>query len=48
MPQALAMAAERSNVVIDQASAEPWEYPQAVAAALGWEGERVREVNVSE
>jgi dienelactone hydrolase len=36
MPQALAMAAERSKIVLYQDDDSGWEYPQAVAKALGW------------
>jgi hypothetical protein len=36
MPQAVAMAAERSKVVIYQDDDTGWEYPQAVAKALHW------------
>ena len=37
MPQAVAMAAERCNVVIHQDDTSGWEYPQQVASKLGWE-----------
>ena len=36
MPQAVAMAAERSKVVLYQDDDKGWEYPQAVAKALNW------------
>jgi hypothetical protein len=36
-PQALAMAAERSQVRIYQDAADGWEYPAAVAKSLGWD-----------
>jgi hypothetical protein len=49
MPQALAMAAERSNIVLYQESQSGWEYSQAVAAGLGWEQRiRIREPVVGE
>ena len=41
IPQAVAMAAERSEVVIYQPQAEGWEYPLAVAEKLGWGEGRV-------
>jgi hypothetical protein len=37
MPQAVAMAAEQSRVVVYQDDAAGWEYPQAVVENLGWE-----------
>lgn len=40
VPQALAMAAERSPIRLRVDNSEPWRYPQAVAKALGLE-ERV-------
>jgi dienelactone hydrolase len=41
MPQAVAMAAERSKLVLydDEAG---WEYPQAVAKALGWGAKQIQ------
>lgn len=42
MPQALALAAERSTVAIYSDSAEAWKYPRAVATALGWGEGRVQ------
>ncbi len=36
MPQAVAMAAERTKVVIFQDDDSGWEYPQAVAKTLNW------------
>ncbi len=36
-PQAVAMAAERSNVSLHQDDESGWEYPQQVATKLGWE-----------
>lgn len=41
-PQALAMAAERSNIRLYQTTKEGWEYPQAVGKALGWPGDRIQ------
>ncbi len=37
IPQAVAMAAERSQVRIYQAKPDGWEYPEKVATALGWD-----------
>ena len=37
VPQAVALAAERSNVSLHQDDASGWEYPQQVATKLGWE-----------
>ncbi len=37
LPQAVAMAAERSKVVIYQPDDKGWEYPSEVAEKLGWE-----------
>ncbi len=42
MPQAVAMATERSNVVIHQDDKFGWEYPQQVATKLGWEKDRLQ------
>ncbi|HEY2415041.1 MAG TPA: prolyl oligopeptidase family serine peptidase [Pirellulaceae bacterium] len=36
MPQALAMAAQRSKIVLYQDDDTGWEYPQSVAKALNW------------
>jgi dienelactone hydrolase len=41
VPQAVALAAERSQVKIYQEGAAGWEYPQAVARTLGWDPKRV-------
>ncbi|MEX2287960.1 MAG: prolyl oligopeptidase family serine peptidase [Planctomycetaceae bacterium] len=41
VPQAIVMAAERSNVRIYQDDATGWEYPQAVAAKLDWADKRI-------
>ena len=40
MPQAVAMAAERSKVVLYQDDDDGWEYPQAVAQKLGWDAKQ--------
>ena len=37
LPQAVAMAAENSKIVLYQQQKTGWEYPQAVAQQLGWE-----------
>jgi dienelactone hydrolase len=42
MPQAVAMAAERSKVVLYQDDDAGWEYPQAVAAKLGWDAKQIQ------
>jgi hypothetical protein len=42
MPQAVAMAAERSIVRIDQDDESGWEYPEQVARKLGWEKDRLQ------
>lgn len=42
VPQAVAMAAERAPVVLHQADASPWAFPQSVAGNLGWPDERFR------
>ena len=44
MPQALALAAERSKVVLYQDDDTGWEYPQAVAKALNWPPDQI-EIN---
>jgi len=36
MPQAVAMAAERTPIVLRTSEPTAWEYPQAVAKKLGW------------
>lgn len=41
MPQAMAMAMERSSVTICQDGESGWEYPQRVATKLGWEEDRL-------
>jgi hypothetical protein len=42
MPQAVAMAAEKSQIVIDQADTAGWDYPSAVVQRLGWDAERLQ------
>jgi dienelactone hydrolase len=42
MPQAVAMAAERSKVVLYQDDDAGWEYPQAVAQKLGWDAGQIQ------
>jgi dienelactone hydrolase len=44
VPQAVALAAERSKVRIyqDEHSTSGWEYPQAVAAKLGWNKQQLQ------
>ena len=42
MPQAVAMAAERSKVVLYQDDDAGWEYPQAVAEKLGWDAKQIQ------
>jgi hypothetical protein len=42
MPQAVAMACERSRVQLLKTSADKWQYPQFVAHALGWKAEQLQ------
>jgi hypothetical protein len=42
LPAAVAMAAERTHVVITQSEQGGWDYPKAVTGKLGWGGDRVR------
>jgi dienelactone hydrolase len=42
VPQAVAMAAERSKVRIYQQDPAGWEYPAQVAQKLGWEADRLQ------
>lgn len=42
LPQAVALAAERSTVALYTADATPWLYAQRAAAALGWGEKRVQ------
>ena len=37
LPQAVAMVAENSQIVIRQENGDGWEYPVAVGDAFGWE-----------
>ena len=41
-PQVVAMAAERSRVVIFSEDEAAWEYPQAVAKKLGWDNNQLQ------
>lgn len=42
LPQSVALAAERSTVTLLTTDVGAWAYPQGVAGALGWGGERVQ------
>ncbi len=42
LPQAVALAAERTSVALYTSKPEAWEYPKAVAAALGWDAKRLQ------
>jgi dienelactone hydrolase len=42
MPQAVAMAAERSKIVLYQDDESGWEYPRAVAERLGWDAKQIQ------
>ncbi len=42
MPQAVAMAAEKSQIVIGQAETAGWDYPSAVVQQLGWDNQRLQ------
>jgi hypothetical protein len=42
MPQAVAMAAEKSPIVIGQADTGGWDYPSAVVQQLGWDNQRLQ------
>jgi hypothetical protein len=42
VPQAVAMAAERSPVLIYSADQDAWQYPAAVAKQLGWGDKRLQ------
>jgi hypothetical protein len=42
MPQAVAMAAERAQVFVEQEETSGWEYPQAVAKQLGWDEKQLQ------
>ena len=41
VPQAVAMAAQRSRVRIYQSNTGGWEYPQQVARALKWDAKQL-------
>ncbi len=41
-PQAVAMAAERTTVVLHGGTVSAWQFPQSVAARLGWGSDRFR------
>ena len=47
VPQAVAMAAERSQVRIYQDDTKGWDYPQQVAKTLGWDKNQFQVRNVS-
>jgi hypothetical protein len=42
MPQAVALAAERSKVVLYHDNAAAWEYPQTVVNTLGWDKKQLQ------
>ena len=42
MPQAVALAAERSKIVLYQDDDSGWEYSQAVAKNLGWDAKQIQ------
>jgi dienelactone hydrolase len=42
MPQAVALAAERSQVVLYHGDAAAWQYPQNVAETLGWDKKKLQ------
>ena len=42
MPQAVAMAAERSKVRLYQSSNEGWEYAQQQAELMGWDPKQIQ------
>jgi hypothetical protein len=48
LPQAVAMAAENSKIVIYQKDDQGWQWPAAVAEKLGWGERRVQLRKVSE
>jgi len=47
VPQAVAMAAERSKVRIYQNDTKGWKYPQQVAKTLGWDKKQFQVRNLS-
>jgi dienelactone hydrolase len=42
VPQAMALATERTRILLHDVTAADWTYPQQVIAALGWPAERLR------
>ena len=42
VPQAVGLAAERTRILLHDANASDWTYPQQVIAKLGWPEERLR------
>ncbi len=46
LPEAVAMAAERSQVVLHQPDEAGWDYPRSVAQRLGWEAKQLQIVTV--
>ena len=42
VPQAVAMAAEQSELCIHQDDGSGWEYPHQIATRLGWPKERLQ------
>ena len=47
MPQAVAMAAERSRVRLYQKDEFEWQFPQAVAIKLGWPEKQLQVLTIS-
>lgn len=45
VPQTVAMAAERANVLLRGGTAGDWQFPESVAASLEWDRERFRVEN---
>jgi len=46
MPQAVALAAENTSVVLTTPNAPAWQYPTSVAERFGWNRERFRIVEM--
>jgi hypothetical protein len=42
VPQAVALAGERSQVRLYTENGDNWEFPQAVAAKLGWDEKQIQ------
>lgn len=42
MPQAVAMAAERSRVALYSDTPDAWEYPRQVGKVLGWDAKQLQ------